>query len=325
MTPILFGIVLLVLAVLFAFLTSRAFRARRILVKLLGVIAALLTLILLGVGVVDLKGVYALSARHVNPVSNIKVSSDAAQIVRGQHLASLCASCHSTTGSPPLDGAKDNLLGAGNPIADLYPPNLTPGSDLRNWSDGELVRAIREGVDKEGRALISMPSEVFHNYADKDVEAVVAYLRSQPAVTHETPKRKMGILGTLLIGAGMFPTAVQSPITQTIVAPAAGPTADYGKYLVSVSGCEACHGADLTGGKKLRGGGPPPGPNLTQIVPRWSEPEFVTTLRIGTDPTGHQLDPKAMPWKELSAAYGDEEMRAIYAYLHGLTPKTSTP
>ena len=30
----------------------------------------------------------------------------------------------------------------------LYATNLTPGGPLKDWTDGEIVRAIREGVAK---------------------------------------------------------------------------------------------------------------------------------------------------------------------------------
>ena len=225
-----------------------------------------------------------------------------------------------------MGGSTANFIGEGNPIADLYPPNFTPGGDLKNWSDGEIIRAVREGVDREGKALIIMPSEVFHNYADGDVEAVVAYLRSQPPVANKTPERKMGVLGTLLIGAEQVPTAVRKPIIQPIVAPPAGKTLEYGRYLVSISGCEACHGPDLAGGKATPGGGPPIGPNLTRIVPKWSGTEFLTTIRTGTDhPAGHKLDAMQMPWSEYSAMYSDDELKAIHLHLHGMTPKATNP
>ncbi len=68
----------------------------------------------------------------------------------------------------------------------------------------------------------------------------------------------------LFIGAGLAPTSAQPPITQPIVAPAEGASADYGQYLVSILGCRLCHGENLTGGK-VGGPGPPAGPNLTGV------------------------------------------------------------
>lgn len=41
-------------------------------------------------------------------------------------------------------------------------------------------------------------------------------------------------------------------------------------------------------------------------------------IRTGTDPSGHRLDPEQMPWEGFSAAFGDDELRAIYAYIRSL-------
>ena len=157
--------------------------------------------------------------------------------------------------------------------------------------------------------------------SDADVQSVVAYLRSQPATPNkpqnDTPSNSLNLLGAIFIGAGFFPASVQAPITQPIVAPSEGTTAEYGKYLVVVTGCRGCHGQDLAGGDPGFG---PPGPNLTAVVPKWSEADFIKTIRTGVDPNGHALDPDQMPWKEYSAFASDNDLKAYFAYLHGLTP-----
>lgn len=322
MVPIVVGIVFVALAVLFAILVVRVRGAKNPLARWLGVVlAGLLTVVFALGGVVDLVGVYRLDAPRGNPASGVKVAMTADQIARGEHLAHLCTSCHSTTGNLPLDGGRQSFLSNpdGSGLGTLYAPNLTPGGPLKDWSDGEIIRAIREGVDRDGRALIIMPSESFHAMSDADVQALVAYLRSQPAVSRQTPPRDIGLIGTLLVGAGLFPTEAQASIAQPIAAPPVGVTAEYGKYLVEISGCQVCHGADLAGGRAEENG-PPAGPNLTVIVPRWTEAEFVQTIRTGTDPTRHSLRAELMPWKELSAAFSDDELKAIYSYLHALKP-----
>ena len=45
-----------------------------------------------------------------------------------------------------------------------------------------ICTAIREGMDKSGRGLLIMPSDEYKRLSDQDVQAVVAYLRSQPSV-----------------------------------------------------------------------------------------------------------------------------------------------
>jgi hypothetical protein len=56
------------------------------------------------------------------------------------------------------------------------------------------------------------------------------------------------------------------------------------------------------------------------IVPKWSEADFVKTIRSGVNPTGHSLDPDKIPWKDYAAFANDNDLKAIYAYLQGLTP-----
>ncbi|MGH2460884.1 MAG: c-type cytochrome [Chloroflexota bacterium] len=324
--PLIVGIVLVLVGIVFALLVARAARAKNPLLRWLGVIVAgLLTGVCVLVGTIDLVGVYRLNAVHANPVSELKVSASAEQLARGEHLAHVCAACHSTTGSLPLNGGSASILSSpdGSGLATLYAPNLTPGGPLKDWSDGEIIRAVREGVDQNGHALIIMPSEGFHQMSDSDVQAIVAYLRSQPAVDRATPPRNVYLIGTLLIGAGVFPTSVQAPIVGPVAPPPAGPSAEHGAYLVAISGCRSCHGADLAGGRA--GAGPPDGPNLTLIVPRWTATQFVTTIRTGKDPNGYSLRPDMMPWKEFSAAYSDEELTAIDAYLRTLKPIEHPP
>ncbi|MCA1554358.1 MAG: cytochrome c, partial [Chloroflexi bacterium] len=76
---------------------------------------------------------------------------------------------------------------------------------------------------------------------------------------------------------------------------------------------------DLGGGTP-GGFGPPAGPNLTAIVPKWTDADFLKTIRTGTDPAGHKLDPEQMPYTEISAATTDDDLKAIYLYLKSLPP-----
>jgi mono/diheme cytochrome c family protein len=310
-------VALLLLVALGTWLALRSRRARNRAVKWVGlVLSSLLTVAFsLLVGVV-LLGFYRINfPPRRPPVTDVTVARTPEQVARGAKLAAICAGCHSPDGKPPLVG--QNFLGAGAPpVGRLYAANLTPAGEIKDWSDGEIIRAIREGVHKNGRALIIMPSESFHNLSDVDVHAVVAYLRSQPATGQNTPSMKLNVLGAALIGAGIPGTSVQTAIAEPVVGPAEGASAEYGKYLVSVLACQECHGKNLAG-RKVRGPGPPAGPNLTAIVPSWTAEGFLHTLRTGVDPANHKLT-EEMPWKQISSFASDQDLMAIYTYLHGL-------
>jgi mono/diheme cytochrome c family protein len=309
------GVIVLVLLIAgFGWLALRARRAKQALVKWGGLgVSSLLAVVCCVALVVALVGFYKLTYPPYHyAVSDLKVAGTPEQLARGEKFMSFCAACHGPSGKPPLAG--QNFSEGGPPVGTLYASNLTPAGELKDWSDGEIIRAIREGVHRSGRPLIVMPSEYLRNLSDADVQAVVAALRAQPAASTASPPTKVNVVGALFVGAGMLHTTAQKPITAAIVAPAEGTSADYGQYLVSFLACRLCHGENLTGGtagKKF----PPAGPDLTHLGSRWSEADFIRTLRTGVDPDQHTLNPEAMPWKMYSGFASDDDLKAIHAYL----------
>jgi cytochrome c553 len=95
-------------------------------------------------------------------------------------------------------------------------------------------------------------------------------------------------------------------------------TAEYGKYIATI--CTMCHGSDLTGAPLPDGSGDFAPSITSQAGPgRWSETQFITTLRSGTTPEGQKLDNELMPWQALGKMTNDE-LRAIYLFLNSLPP-----
>lgn len=314
-------LVLVVLVALFGFLAVRAWGSKRAWLKWVGlVLSGLLTLIPLLLLVLALVGFAKLNATQPNPVSNLKAGGTPEQVASMGRKANLCSGCHSTQARLPLDGYKEGFFSGPDapPFGMVQPPNLTPGGSIKDWTDGEVIRAIREGVHKSGRALIVMPADIFRNMSDTDVQALVAYLRSQPAVNHPTASTNLSVVAAIMVATGMAPLQTnQPPITKPIVAPPAAVNAEYGNYLVSIMGCQACHGIDLAGGTP-NPQGIPIGPNLTAIVPKYSEADFLKALKTGVTPQGKLLDAEQMPWKEYALAFTDDEMKAIFSYMKGL-------
>ena len=77
------------------------------------------------------------------------------RIARGKVVADgFCSACHTKTGvlTGGLDISQDFAL----PIGSFVSSNLTPAGPLKHWSDGEIFRAIRNGVDADGRWLTIM-------------------------------------------------------------------------------------------------------------------------------------------------------------------------
>jgi mono/diheme cytochrome c family protein len=270
--------------------------------------------------VIALFGYYKLYARQNNPVANIKVAGSAEQIARGMKLANLCVACHASAGKLPLDGNTRNVI-SNPPIGVLQSPNLTPGGPLKDWSDGEIVRAIREGIAKNGRPLLGMPTWSFRYMSEADAQALVAYLRSQPAVKRNVAARDLNLLAALAVGVGLAPSSVQAA-AQPFAAPVVGATEAYGRYAVAFAGCRDCHGQNLNGGVAPLGlkflSATPLGPSLLVSVARLDQTEFVTTMRTGVTPRGKVLPNETMPWKDFAAAYSEDELKAMYMYLKGV-------
>jgi cytochrome c553 len=279
----------------------------------LGVVLSVLGGLVLGLlAIVALVGVYRFERPPSVPAAARPFATSPDRLARGEHLANLCTTCHSTSSHLPLDGGDQNVLG---PLATLYAPNLTPAGPLADWSDGDIARALRDGVARDGRSLLVMPAESFHGMSDEDVQSLIAYLRSQPPVAHDTPPTQLHLLGAILGAFGALPMTAQAPTTAPVVVPPRAVTPAYGEYLLNVSGCRTCHGENLKGGTNSF---VPRGPALVAIVPSWSPDQFVSTIHTGTDPNGVRLPPDSMPWPQFSATWSDDDLRAIDAYIRTL-------
>ena len=109
-------------------------------------------------------------------------------------------------------------------------------------------------------------------------------------------------------------------VTERVLELAVGVTAEYGQYLVNVTGCHGCHGAQLSGGKSKKPGALD-APNLTPggELDAWTTAQFVNTVHTGVTPSGRVLNPDEMPWKSVGT-YTDDELTAIFMYLQSLPP-----
>lgn len=94
-----------------------------------------------------------------------------------------CGNCH--------QGPDGTLSGqtTPRPSTRAYPKNLTPdhATGIGDWADLQIIRAIRFGIDDEGRSLCP-PMPVFEDMTSLEADAIVAYLRSLQAVEHKIPE-----------------------------------------------------------------------------------------------------------------------------------------
>jgi mono/diheme cytochrome c family protein len=254
------------------------------------------------------------------PAETVAIPEDSASITYGAHVAALlgCAGCH----GPDLAGRRF-LETPG--VVTVWAGNLTSGAGGigSRYTDADWVRAIRHAVGPNGRGLWFMPSQNYQRLNDRDLGALVAWLKSRPAVGAEIPPRSIGLGGRLLYLRGMLPLVTAEHLQHDAPRAAAiepGPTVAYGAYLAG--GCVGCHGENFSGGQIP--GGPAamlPARNLTPDsatgIGRWSFEDFRIAMRFGQLPEGVVMDSLAMPIA-VSREYTDEELAALFAYFRSL-------
>jgi mono/diheme cytochrome c family protein len=287
--------------------------------KWIGIVLGSLVGLLLVAGVV----LYFIGNARLNktydfPPSNVILPTDAASLEYGKHRVEvLCQGCHAAD----LSGVENFF--AGGPLGTIDSANLTSGEGGigGEFTTEDYVRAIRHGINREGKPIF-MPAVVSTAHlSDEDLGSVIAYLKTIPPVDHVTHGNRFSPLAKILFAAGTLGNMPVEDVSHEIhvTAPERGVSVEYGEYLVNTHDCRICHGQELNGG-------PFPDPTITRISPNltpggelaaWSEEDFINTIRTGTTPGGHQLDPSLMPWKDYGKFY-DEELQAVWLYLQSL-------
>jgi len=287
--------------------------------KWIGIVLGWLVGILLVAGVVlYFLGDARLNKKYDIPPSNLVLPTDEASIEYGKHRAeSLCQGCHGAD----LSGV-DNWFSA-PPIGTIDSANLTSGKGGigSEFTTEDFVRAIRHGIDREGKPIFMTAVPSTAHLSDEDLAAIIAYLKTIPPVDHQTREKYFTPLARVLLAAGLLGQLPAEEVSHEIhlTAPERGISVEYGKYLVDTNDCRVCHGPELNGGSY-------PDPTITKISPNltpggevgfWSEEDFMNTIRTGKTPGGYQLNPDLMRWQDYRLFY-DDELKAIYMYLQSL-------
>ena len=262
------------------------------------------------------------------------LAADPKVIERGRYLVTSilnCGNCHTPKGP---DAGK--LMSGGNrfdtPGYNVVASNITMDEEtgIGAWTDGEKLRAIREGIGRDGRALFPMmPYESFRHMSDADAEALVAYLNTLPAVPSKRPLTELHFPVSILI------KSAPRPVTAPVTAPP-----DLGKYLVTIGGCIGCHSQEdrgaLVDGKQYSGGrvfrigahkvvSSNITPDVETGIGRWTEAAFVKRFHDYREyettplPAATRKNFTLMPWLNFSK-YSPEELGAIYRYLRQQKP-----
>jgi hypothetical protein len=269
-----------------------------------------------------------------------------ARIGRGKYIFALadCDGCHSERdftrfGGPVVEHGRGK--GAVFPKEFGLPGKVVPANITRDketgigaWTDGEKIRAIRDGISRDGTALFPMMGyERFRHMSDEDVYSLVAYLNTLGPVRNAIPRSKIVFPVSMLMKGAPQPAGhVPEPDHSNKV--------KYGEYLVTLAGCMECHtpakqgkplqGMTLAGGQEFRF----PGvvvvsanitPDLETGIGRWSELDFLERFyqyKEYAEKGSPQVGPESftlMPWLNF-AQLKPEDLKAIYAFLRTQQP-----
>jgi mono/diheme cytochrome c family protein len=203
---------------------------------------ALMWTVLVLLGVVAGFGAWA-SRPAIHPIEAPEAEAfDASLVAQGANLAAIgnCAACHTARGGRQFAGGR----AVSTPFGIIYSTNITPDpiSGIGHWSERAFVRAMQEGVDREGDHLYpAFPYDHFTMLTDEDARALYAYFMTREPVRATTPQNELPFplnIRTLLAAWKAIYFRAQR------FQPDPGQDADWnrGAYLVEgVAHCGACH------------------------------------------------------------------------------------
>ena len=242
-----------------------------------------------------------------------------------------CGNCHTPKNADATEIEGMEYAGAfviEEPGLKAYAPNITPDPEtgIGSWSDKELIVAIRDGLRPDG-SLIGppMPSPYYAKMSDRDVRAIVAYLRNVKPIVNTVPKSEYEIPLPPNYG----------PRVETVAEVSRDDPVVYGDYVTNALGhCTECHTPMVKGVHQMDriGEGGRIFPNIfglgTIIVSRnitshpdvglgeWSDDEIKRAITEGVGRDGRSMA------KGMAYAYykriSDEDLDAIVAYLRSL-------
>lgn len=311
----------------------------KIVKRILLVLAALLVLAVLLV----VTKFYVLSP-NARAATDVKAPSTPEAIERGRYLAhhvAVCMGCHSQVEvTKPGEPIAEGRTGSGRDFGEIpgFPghiraPNLTPDQEtgIGSFSDGELLRAMREGIARDGHVLF--PMMPYRTYAksltDGDALAIIAYLRSLKPIKNQIAPM------SVKFPVSMFIRALPEPVTSS--PPAPPPASDAlarGNWLLTLGNCHDCHdsfderrepipGKELAGGAEfpIAGKGSLFAPNITSDkatgIGSYSDDDLMRVLNDGVGKSGRKL--YGMPWPYYGGMV-EEDKRALIAALRQVKP-----
>ena len=208
--------------------------------------------------------------------------------------------------------------------------NITQDKEtgIGNWSDADIKKLLRTGQSPKGvQIAMVMPTGFYHAMTERDLDAVVAYLRTIKPVSNKVPDPvyKMPQVESVLPGA-------EKPVTESEL----GDKVKKGQYLATHRALHGVPHADGTEGSsrfhqrarggRLRDAGPLGHVGFTQHHPeqdqghrRWTDAEIKRAITQGISRDGSHLKPPM--GFGYYAHMTDADLNALVAWLRTVPAK----
>ena len=267
-----------------------------------------------------------------------KAVSSPEMIKRGRKLTvMLCAYCHRNGKTGKLTGT--HMREAPKEFGEIYSQNITNDKEygIGGWTDGELLYLLRTGIKPDGQYIPPYMAKLTH-MADEDINAIIAFLRSDDAMvqadgTKDTPS-DVSLLTKILCNSVWKPMKMPD---KKIELPDSANQIALGKYLSLNLECFSCHSADFKtndfyepekskgyfggGNKTLNAEGDVIltsnlTPDKETGIGDWTEEQFIKALKYGVKEGEAPLRYPMVPFTQLT----QHEAGAIFAYLKTIKP-----
>jgi len=282
--------------------------------------------IILGLLVVLVAGFYTKAYINVENRRNthyqvsiqpLSIKKDSAQLTLGARLvkAKGCEDCHGHDlgGKVFIDDPK---------LGHIIASNLTKGKGglPSDHNTEDWILALKHGIRRNKKPLLIMPAHEFTLLSEYDMSAIIAYCAEIPKIDREFPEgNSLGPLGYILTDLGklpLFPAEMINHERVLVKEVKSEISAEFGKY-ISTS-CMGCHRENMKGGDPIAPGFPVVADISSTGNPgKWTDEQFINTLRTGVTPEGKVLNPKEMPWT-MAKEFTDVELKALHLYLNSI-------
>ena len=255
-------------------------------------------------------------------------------VKRGDYLVNgllTCGNCHTPKG--PTGDIMEKAFSGGltfdEPPFKVTASNITQDKEtgIGGWTDAQIEAALRKGVRPNGTPLaMIMPSDFYEIMTERDLNAVVAYLRTLKPIKNKVPDPvyKMQQVHHPFAGG-------EKPYTEAMMRD----KLKKGFYLATIAHCMECHTPMGPRGREFAaklgaGGFELPGPwgvsvsrnitvSKTKGIGGWTDAEIKRAITTGVSKDGSKLKPPMAyhSYAKMTAA----DLDAVVAYLRTVPAK----